>query len=550
MKGRTRIMIVGLVAAVCLVAAGLVMAGKEGAKEEQYLQAAQEIAATIGTDTVLTQEQLIEELEWFAKAAAPYRGQQVRAAYESVPLTMWEAENLGPMFEKLTGIKALIEGIAGDETMRKMRMEAETKQGSYDTINIDQDMVGFFTYVGGAADLTAFMEEHPELTSPYLDLEDYTSDKISRNALNGHLYILCDYQKPVGTVYRKDWFTDPKEKAAFKQKYGYELKTPMQWFEEGVASGNVKNDWTFEKSVDVAEFFTRPNRNMWGTIVGMKPGWHLAWFFNDCLDQVAGIGSKAAGPPLKTLPPHCRPWSQVYGVKYAEDGKTLLGASVSRGGRLNGPQGIEAFKYLHFDLPKYAPIQKAREKDSVEAYVAFGIDGTYAFNLQHMAFFPTYNGADSKIAGKYEVAPMPVSEKFFEYGMVRGYWDAEGWAITEGSKKKEATWLFAQFMTSKSVSVYKNLEGIMPIRYSTINSKQMMAHDKEWGGFMSLLQNSDFVDYNAGTDELWPGFPDTNEPVSTAVAEALGEGMNPKQMADLVARRLDAFLLEKGWIEK
>jgi glycerol transport system substrate-binding protein len=549
---RKKWIIIGCIAALCLCATGLATAvgAKEGAKEAQYLEAASEIADIVGTNTVLTREQLLEELQWFAKAAAPYRGQRIRACYESVPLTMWEAENLGPLFEKLTGIKADIEGISGDETMRKMRMEAETKQGSYDTINIDQDMVGFFTFVGGAADLTKLMEEHPELNSPYLDLEDFTSDKICRDALNGHLYILCDYQKPVGTVYRKDWFTDPQNKAAFRQKYGYELMTPQQWFERAMQTKNVKDDWTFEKSLDVAEFFTRPDKNMYGTIVGMKPGWHFAWFFNDCLDQVAGLGSKATGPPLKTLPPHCRPYSQVYGVKYAEDGKTLLGASVSRGGQLNSEKGITAFKYLHYDLPKYAPTQKIREKDTVEAYVAFGIEGNYAFNLQHMCFFPTYNGADSKVKGVYECAPMPVSEKYFQYGMVRGYWDAEGWAITEGSKHKEATWLFAQFMTSKSVGVYKNLEGIMPIRYSTIKSKQMMAHDKEWGGFMTLLQNLDFVDYNAGTDELWPGFPDTNEPVATAVAEALGKGMSPTEMANLVAERLDKFLLEKGWIEK
>jgi small GTP-binding protein len=136
----------------------------------------------IGTQSI---DQLIEALEWFAKAAAPYRGQTIRAAYESVPLTMWEAENLGPMFQQLTGIEAQIEGIAGDETMRKMRMEAETKQGAYDTINIDQDMVGFFTFVGGAADLTELMEANPELNSPYLDLEDYTSDKIYRPVPTG-----------------------------------------------------------------------------------------------------------------------------------------------------------------------------------------------------------------------------------------------------------------------------------------------------------------------------------------------------------------------------
>jgi glycerol transport system substrate-binding protein len=546
MKSRLLITIC-IILAVCLIAGTALSEGKP--KEEKYLEAAKKIAAQIGTDTVLSQEDLLKELEWFAMAAEPYRGQEIRAAYEAVPLTMWEDEHLTPMFEELTGIKVAIEGIAGDETMRKMRMEAETKAGAYDTINIDQDMVGFFTFVGGAADLTEFMEEHPELNSPYLDLDDFTSDKICRSALNGHLYILCDYQKPTGTAYRTDWFNDPKEKAAFKRKYGYELKEPMEWFLQAMKTNNKKDDWTFEKSLDVAEHFTRPDQDMWGTIVGQKPGWHLAWFFNDVLEQNFGIGSKAVGPPLTTLPPHCRPWSQVYGVKYGPDNQTILGASKSRGGRLNDVQGVAAYKYLHYDLPKFAPPDKIKEIDSVEAYVAFGIEGKYAFNHQHLAFVPTYEGADSKIKGKWACAPIPISEKYFEYGMVRGYWDAEGWAITEGSKHKEATWLFAQFFTAKSTDVYKNLAGIMPIRYSTINSKQMTAHDKEWGGIMSLLQNRDFVDYNSGTDELWPGFPDTNEPISTAVAEAMGKGMNPQQMADLVAERLDAFLIEKGFIK-
>jgi glycerol transport system substrate-binding protein len=549
MKRKMLLWITCIIIGACLVA-GTAFAEKKPKGEGKYMEAAKKIAETIGTDTVLTQDQLFEELQWFAKVAEPYRGEEVRSCYEAVPLTMWEDEHLTGLFQELTGIRVANEGIAGDETMRKMRLEAETKAGAYDLINIDQDMVGFFTYVGGAADLTKLMEEHKNLNGPYLDLEDYTSDKICRNALNGHLFILCDYQKPVGTAFRTDWFNDPNEKAAFKAKYGYELKTPMEWFLQAMKTKNKKDDWTFQKSLDVAEFFTRPDQNMWGTIVGQKPGWHLAWFFNDVLDQNFGVGSKAVGPPLTTLPPHCRPWSQVYGVKYAPDGKTLLGASKSRGGRLNDVQGVAALKYIYFDLPKYAPADKIKEIDSVEAYVAFGIDGTYAFNLQHLAFIPTYEGADSKIKGKWACAPVPISEKYFEYGMVRGYWDAEGWAITEGSKHKEAAWLFAQFMTSKSVSVYKNLAGIMPIRYSTINSKQMSAHDKEWGGIMSLLQNSDFVNYNAGTDELWPGFPDTNEPVSTAVAEALGQKMSPQQMADLVAERLDFFLLEKGFIKK
>lgn len=48
-----------------------------------------------------------------------------------------------------------------------------------------------------------------------------------------------------GFSYRKDWFEDPKEKAAFKAKYKYDLDVPKTWKELG----------------DIAEFFHRPPRS-------------------------------------------------------------------------------------------------------------------------------------------------------------------------------------------------------------------------------------------------------------------------------------------------
>ncbi|MEM4674843.1 MAG: hypothetical protein QXM12_00990, partial [Nitrososphaerota archaeon] len=133
----------------------------------------------------------------------------------------------------------------------------------------------------------------------------------------------------------------------------------------------------------------------------------------------------------------------------------------------------------------------------------------------------------------------------------RGYWDAEGWAITEGSKNKEAAWLYAQFATSKSVDVWKNVKGgVLPIRYSTIFSPHLGELDEAYGGLISLYRNLDFVNYCAGTDEMWPGFPDTNEVVSLAAAEGLGKGMTPREIAKLVAERLDEWLLTQGYIEE
>jgi multiple sugar transport system substrate-binding protein len=51
-----------------------------------------------------------------------------------------------------------------------------------------------------------------------------------------------------GWAYRKDLFENPEEMAAFKAKYGYDLKVPETWMQ-------LK---------DIAEFFTRPDKNLYG----------------------------------------------------------------------------------------------------------------------------------------------------------------------------------------------------------------------------------------------------------------------------------------------
>ena len=52
----------------------------------------------------------------------------------------------------------------------------------------------------------------------------------------------------MGLVYRRDLFDDPKEKAAFKGKYGYDLAAPA----------------TYDQLRDIAEFFTRPDQKSFG----------------------------------------------------------------------------------------------------------------------------------------------------------------------------------------------------------------------------------------------------------------------------------------------
>lgn len=57
-------------------------------------------------------------------------------------------------------------------------------------------------------------------------------------------------------VYRKDLLDDPKEKAAFKEKYGYELQVPK----------------TMEQMANVTTFFTRPKEDFYGLVAGGARG--------------------------------------------------------------------------------------------------------------------------------------------------------------------------------------------------------------------------------------------------------------------------------------
>jgi glycerol transport system substrate-binding protein len=516
----------------------------------KYEEAAIRYADQIWPNTALpTKEDLQKELMWYAKASERYRGATVRAVVEAQPLLNWEGEKLAPMFEDITGIKVVWEGTEDAIVMRKAREEAEVKAGVYDLISIDQDMNGFWTWhPGTVTDLTDFMDKHPDLIDPYLDLPDNSALSLNRDPNTLHIYNFNDYQKPTVSLYRKDWFQDPAEKSEFRRKYGYELKTPREWWIESLDSGKVEDDWTIEKSLNVAEHFTRPAKEQYGCIIGLKAGYGLSYQFNDGVTHVFALPSPfVKGPPLLGgIVPACRPYSITYGVGYK--GKmTILGASVERGGNMNSPQGGEMFDYVVNKLRKYAP-PRSLTISHVEAHIEF-TRGDCAFQHHHFAaFVPTLNSPESKVKDVYEFSPLPVSEKYWRPGFPRGYWDCEGWIITIGSKNKEAAFLLSQFTWSKAVDVYKNLYGLMPVRWSSIAHPAMLAIDPLCGGLISLENSVAFKAYMAGTDEAWPEFPAYFEAVYPVVAEGIEKGWTGQRIADAAAASLDKMLKERGYI--
>jgi len=55
---------------------GLALYANAADLDKSQMDAIKEIADKVGTDTVLTKDQMIEELTFFAKAAIPFKGQK------------------------------------------------------------------------------------------------------------------------------------------------------------------------------------------------------------------------------------------------------------------------------------------------------------------------------------------------------------------------------------------------------------------------------------------------------------------------------------------
>ena len=161
----------------------------------------------------------------------------------------WEPANflqqLVDVYSEETGVKVKVVqepwGTFGD------RVFAEFAAGgtSYDMVVGDSQWVGqgasqghyeeitdeFFTELNGDAWLPATVTAYAEYPKG-----------------GGQYWAVPTEGDAMGYAYRTDLFEDPEEQAAFKEKYGYDLGVPKTW----------------RMFRDIAEFFTRPEDNLYG----------------------------------------------------------------------------------------------------------------------------------------------------------------------------------------------------------------------------------------------------------------------------------------------
>jgi multiple sugar transport system substrate-binding protein len=148
-------------------------------------------------------------------------------------------------YEKQTGVKVKVETVPWPDFQTKAFTEFNAKGDAYDLVVGDSQWLGAGSTGGHYVDLTEFFKKNNVAKS----MAAATVTGYAEYPPGSKKYWAIPLEGDAnGWAYRKDWFEDPKEKAAFKKKYGYDLGVPKD----------------YKQLRDIAEFFYRPNEKRYG----------------------------------------------------------------------------------------------------------------------------------------------------------------------------------------------------------------------------------------------------------------------------------------------
>ncbi|WP_244529278.1 sugar ABC transporter substrate-binding protein [Rhizobium sp. NFR03] len=261
---------------------------------------------------------------------------------------------------------------------------------------------------------SSFAPQYPDL---YVDLNtlvpneivgEYVDTVIKASTIDGKLVMLPRAQFDVSALYyQKSLYTDDAKKAAFKEKYGYDLGPPDTW----------------KQVSDQAQFFAAPP-NFYGT-------------------QFAGKEEAING--------------RFYEMLIAEGG-----AYLDEDGRpaFNSEAGVRALDWF-VNLYKSKAVPAGTTNYLWDELGAGFASGTVALNLDWPGWATYFNDPkSSKVAGNVGVTVAPAGST----GKRTGWSGHHGFSITDACANKEAAASLVWFLTNEDSQKLEAANGTLPTR--------------------------------------------------------------------------------------
>lgn len=483
------------------------------------------------TPSSLNRREQLDELKWFAVAAENLRRQgvsKIRVASERIDTHEYESTVLSKAFEEVTGIAVQHDVMPEGELVNKLYAAIQSGGHDYDGWISDSDLIGTHYRYGTVVPLSDFIQgSGREYTNPSLDLKDFIGIQFT-TAPDGKIYQLPDQQFANLYWFRADWFARKDLKDRFAARFGYPLGVPKNWS-------------AYE---DIANFFTNDVKELdgekvYGHMDYGKRDPSLGWRFTDAWLSMAGAADKGIPNGLPV---------DEWGIRVASDQCTPVGASVARGGAVNSPASVFALtKYVEW-LKNYAPPEALNMTFSdagpvpARGQIAQQIFWYTAFTAPLTK--PGIAAVNKDGSPKWRMAPSPHGP-YWKNGMQNGYQDVGAWTFLKSTPalNMSAAWLYAQFVTSKTVSLRKSIVGLTFIRESDIKHPYFTRHADRYGGLIEFYRSPARVAWTPTGNNV-PDYPKMAPLWWANVATAVSGKKTPQKAMDTLAQEMDDVLAD------
>jgi len=187
-----------------------------------------------------------------------------------------QLQELANMYTEETGIDVIVETTPWSDFQTKTFTEFASRGTQFDMVVGDSQWIGAGVKGGHYMEMTSFIKKHGVDKS----MAEATMVAYAEYPKGSKKYYAIPTEGDAdGWAYRKDYFEDPKEMAAFKKQYGYKLDIPQTW----------------DQLRDIAEFFHRPNEGRYGVSIYTQKDYdaltmgveNVLWAFGGSLGDMA-----------------------------------------------------------------------------------------------------------------------------------------------------------------------------------------------------------------------------------------------------------------------
>ena len=362
-------------------------------------------------------------MQWLTDAGKPYAGKTIRYTSESTPPTIVINQLVKGEFTKATGINVEIEIVPLEQVLQKATLDIQGQLGTYDLYYLDQSWMA--TFSPDMEDPKAYYDAHADLAMPNFDWADFSQPLVDGISMYDGKLVSIPFDIPIFILmYRKDLY----------DKHGLKVPADLAGYMENV------------KALQAAE----KGNGIYGTSGQLRSGHYSL----EC-DWTAWL--------------------------WGHGGSVFDKAGMFSGGDEQGIKGLEYLKELSQYMP---PGALTWTWDGEGQSMAQGLAGQV---ITWGEYFPSFDGANSKVVGLMEAAPPPKAvalrspgdSGFNEIPNV-GHQGGSGLALSKYSANQEAAFLFMQWACSKDVVGRGAVlgGGASPVRLSAFTDPRTLAAAK------------------------------------------------------------------------